>query len=391
PQCVPARKGQFDYYEESYEKSFQNFLKNRDILGEYGWMNFGDWFGESTYNWGNNEYDGTYTCILQFIRTGNTNYLDRGIELARHYSTIDFKAFPWGHKMRELMYVHCYGHVNQFFTKDDPRVQKIIGSTDYNIIAYESDGGGGHAFHPGAFYATCLTGDRFFFETAEKGCENQAVRYTSNFTFGIERGAGWPMINAVNAYLFTGNPFYLNAADLYFEAIYKQQNKETGCFDLRQDQHECNCPDKATHRGGKAFAVGILADGLIRYYEVTKKPEARDTVVRCADWLLDYSWNEEQHGFRYKTGCAKYANRGWYTILVIEPLAFAGDVTGNTRYHDFLIRTLGPELTKVTGTGRSAGKSFSMQFRQTPHALYYLQKRGITNLKMDETKNKATR
>lgn len=380
PPCNPVRKGEFEVYEKSFQKSFENLEIGRRTRGEYGWMNFGDWFGERIYNWGNNEYDGTYACFLHFIRSGNLSYFQRGIEMARHYSTVDFKTYPWDPKMRELMYLHCYAHVNCFFNEDDPRVQKVKGATKYPVFRWESDGSGGHAFQPGNFFAACLTGDRRFFEVAETACANQAKRYTPNFNFSIERAAGWPLINAVNAYLFTGNPYYLNAAELFFEVIESKQNKETGCFDLPQDQSECDCPDKKEHRGGKAFAVGILLHGLIRYYEVTKKPEVKNVIVRCSDWLLDYSWNEEKQGFRYKTGCPKYADSGWYAILVTEGIAFTGDVTGNKRYLDFLSRTLGPELERVSGTGRACGKEFSQRFRQIPHALYYLQKHDITNV-----------
>ncbi len=380
PPCNPAKAGEFDVYEKAFQTSFDNFEKGRQKRGEYGWMNFGDWFGERTWNWGNNEYDGTYVCLLHFIRSGKTEYLRRGIEFARHYSTVDFKAYPWDPKMRELMYIHCYGHVNYFFTEDDPRIQKIKNATEYGMFRWESDGSGGHAFQPGNFFAACMTGDRRIFEVAETACTNQAQRYTPNFNFSIERAAGWALTNAVNAYLFTGNPFYLNAADLYFEVIASKQDKETGCFNLPQDQSECNCPDKKEHRGGKAFAVGILMHGLIRYYEVTKNPEVRNVVVRCCDWLLDYSWNEEKHGFRYKTGCPKYANSGWYSILVTEGIGFSGDVTGDKRYLDFLVRTIGPELTNTSGTGLACGKEFDQRFRQIPHTLYYLQKHGYKNV-----------
>ncbi len=313
--CNPVRKGEFDRYEEAFQKSFENFEKGRQKRGEYGWMNFGDWFGESMYHWGNNEYDGAYVCFLHFIRSGNLDYFWRGLEMARHYSTVDFKAHPWDPKARERMCLHCFGHVNGFFDKNDPRIQLIKNATQYAVFDWETDDSGGHDFQPGLFFGACLTGDRRMFETAEAACFCQAQRYTSNFNFSIERAAGWPLINAVNAYQFTGNPFYLNAADLYFEVIKSKQDKETGCFNLPQDLLECDCPDKKLHRGGKAFAVGILLHGLIRYYEMTKLSEVRDVIVHCADWLLDYSWNEEKQGFRYKTGCPKYADSGKYSLL----------------------------------------------------------------------------
>ena len=156
----------------------------------------------------------------------------------------------------------------------------------------------------------------------------------------------------------------------------QQQNPQTGCFDLPQDQSECDCPDKKEHRGGKAFAVGILLHSLIRFDEACpaddpERKQAETVIVRAADWLLDSSWNEEKKGFRYKTGCPKYADSGSYSILTIEGIAYAGELTGNPRYLEFLNRTLPPELCKVSGSGPSAGNSSRRRIVRPPRAVLY--------------------
>ncbi|MDO5566516.1 MAG: hypothetical protein Q4G59_07650, partial [Planctomycetia bacterium] len=240
----PVKKGAFDAYEKAFETSFQQLQEGRVTRGEYGWMNFGDWFGERTWNWGDNEYDMSYTCALHFIRSGNVAYLKRGTEMAVHYATIDFKAYPWDPKMRELMYRHCAGHVNGFFDENDPRTAPLLKDPEWKA---ESDGGGGHAYQPGNYYIGCLTGDRRLCEVGQLASWNQAKRYTPKYNFGIERAAGWALNNAVYSYNFTGNPYFLNAADIYFEKILEKQNKETGCFDMHQNPRECDCPDKANH------------------------------------------------------------------------------------------------------------------------------------------------
>lgn len=376
PPVFPAQSGVFDIYEKAFETSFAELESGRITRGEFGWMNFGDWFGERTWNWGDNEYDLSYVCALHFIRTGNTAYLKRGTEMAVHYATIDFKAYPWDKKMRELMYRHCAGHVNGFFDETDRRTAPLLKDPEWKA---ESDGGGGHAYQPGNYYIGCLTGDKRLCDVARIASWNQAKRYTPKYNFGIERAAGWALNNAVYSYNFTRNPYFLNAAEIYFAKILEKQNRDTGCFDMRQNQRECDCPDKANHKGGKAFAVGILLHSLIRYNEVQPSKDIEDVIVRSANWLLDESWNEKAKGFRYKTGCAKYADTGWYTNLVTEGIGFAGQVTGNPRYIQFLKRTLGEEIAKTSGSGRGSGKKFSQMYRQMPHTFYYMQKAGITN------------
>ena len=378
PPVNPVREGKWNEYEEAVRKSFDQLEEGRQRRQEYGWMNFGDWFGERKHNWGNSEYDLPYVCALHFARSGNLDYLKRGIEIARHYATIDRKAWPWNPNERERQYTHCYGHVNYFFSDDDPRVQPLVGTMKYSMFRWESDGSGGHTFLPGEYYVACLTGDRYLWDAAFSSAWNQAEKYTPQYKFSIERSAGWSMKNAVYSYRFTNNPFFLNAARIYLETIIEKQNPITGCFDLPQDQSECDCPDKKEHRGGKAFAVGILLHSLIRFAETVPEEEqkqmTRQAIVRCADWLLDYSWNENKMGFRYKTGCPKYLDHGWYTILVTEGIAYAGEVTQNPRYAEFLLRTMPPHLKNTCGTGTGCGKSFSQMHRQTPHTLYWLQK-----------------
>ncbi|MBQ6617035.1 MAG: hypothetical protein IJH67_11780 [Thermoguttaceae bacterium] len=386
PPVSPATKGEFDGYEQAFRTSFENLEKGRRERGEYGWMSFGDWFGERVNNWGNNEYDLSYTCAMHFARTGDVTILQRGIEMAQHYMTVDFQKYPVNPNAKERMYLHTFGHVNGFFTPDDPRLEGLTGQATQVPYWFkaETDNGGGHDFQPGNFYIGVLTGDEELLSKAYTVCYAQAKWYTPRFSFGIERGAGWPLTNAVYAYRFTNNPFFLNAARIYFETIQSKQNPETGCFDLPQDQTECDCPDKKEHRGGKAFAVGVLLHGLARYYETepdpARKEQIKTVIVRCADWLLDCSWNEEKQGFRYKTGCPKYADSGWYSILVAEGLAYASEISGNPRYRDFLVRTLGKPIQNVSGTGKASGKDFSQKHRQTPHALYWLKKHGVTNL-----------
>lgn len=375
----PVRPGFFDGYENAFRKSWANHLAGREKRGEYGWMNFGDWFGERTNNWGNNEYDLSFLCALQFARSGNLDLLWRGVEMAQHYSTIDFKRYPWKQRDRDLIYEHCFGHVNWFFEAGDPRLTQLSEQLEEGTwwLRLESDGSGGHDAQTGNFFIGCLTGDPTLLDVAQTACTAQAKNMTPAFNFSIERSVGWAMVNACSAYHFTNDPLYLNAARLYFEKVLEKQNPETGCFDLPQDQTECDCPDKKEHRGGKAFAVGMLLHGLGRYYELEPDPARREQIktvmVRCSEWLLNCAWNEKKNGFRYKTGCPKYADHSWYAILVIDGLTQTSAITGDRKYVDFVVRTAGGTLEGVSSENRGSGKDFTQKFRQTPYALYWIE------------------
>ena len=171
------------------------------------------------------------------------------------------------------------------------------------------------------------------------------------------------------------------------EAVKKQQNPQTGCFDLPQDQSECDCPDKAEHRGGKPFATGVLMHGLIRYYEATGDPEVKDVLLKIVDWLMNTAWNPNVNGWRYKTGCPKYANGGSYSILTVEGITYASVLTGDPKYAQFVADTIGKSLRRRTGSGPGCGKTFTQLTRQTSHALYNIYKQlGITSTQVPEEK-----
>ncbi len=374
----PQRLDEFPRYAAAFRTSFANLERGRRERHEYGWMNYGDWFGERTWNWGNSEYDLQYVCAVHFARTGDLGAFWRGDQMARHNTTVDVVHYPWQTPMRELVYAHSVGHVGGFFQRDDSRITNRVYSMA-GFIDGARDSSGGHTFQGGNFLYGFLTGDRRYLEVAETVCWNQATTYTPNWTFGIERSCGWSLYNAMSAYESTLNPYYLNAAHIYLEKVYELQDDETGGWRMRQGPPECSCPD-APHVGGKAFATGVLLHGMMMVDRVTPDPQLKQSLVRGADWLLDYSWNEAKQGFRYKTGCPKYADHGWYTPLVTDGIAYAYEITKDDRYRDFLLRTLHIPIDKTTGSGPSSGKDFASHFRHLPHTLHFVKSWGVTSL-----------
>jgi hypothetical protein len=381
----PASANFFPEYDENFDASFKQLEEGRVKRGEYGWLNYGDWFGERKWNWGNNEYDLTYACAVQFARTGRLDYLERARQMVRHYTTVDILHWPSSMTVREPIYEHCCGHVGDYITKSAPVYQKL--GKNNAMLGGAHDGTGGHALHVGMYLMANLLGEPHYADVAFACSWNQSKRYTPNYRFTIERTVGWSIINNMYAYSVTNNPYFLNACKIFFEAVKKQQNPQTGCFDLPQDQSECDCPDKAEHRGGKPFATGVLMHGLIRYYEATGDPEVKDVLLKIVDWLMNTAWNPNVNGWRYKTGCPKYANGGSYSILTVEGITYASVLTGDPKYAQFVADTIGKSLRRRTGSGPGSGKTFTQLTRQTSHALYNIYKQlGITSTQVPEEK-----
>lgn len=367
-------RGKWEQYERFFESGFQKSLADRRQQRTYGWMHFGDWFGERVINYGNSEYDMAWALAVQWMRSGDRRYFLRGLEMARHVSSVDTLHGPGAANLNGLVYEHSFNHVGTPLKPDELRAlnpgDKLLedylelygGSMLHGAIDRQ-----GHIFEEGNWMYAALTGDRFLRDVAERVCTNQAEKLTPRFDFSIERTAAWPLTNAVTAYRFTSNPYYLNAARLIMERVAERQDPATGGWPHWPPLNETD--DVPTY-GGKAFAVGVLSFGILRYLdeEPQERPEVRQMIVRGADWLMNESWVPGQ-GFRYITNCAKYRNagrRGATCLLNAEIVAAAYEFTHEPRYAAFWREMVGQILE---GGGSGNGKSFTQETRQTAFAL----------------------
>jgi hypothetical protein len=374
--------GTWDEYERYYEKSFEKFATDRRQQRTYGWMHFGDWFGERGMNYGNSEYDTAWSTAVQWMRTGARRYFLRGLEMARHVSSVDTLHGPGAADLNGLVYEHSFNHVGtpltpeqlMAFNPDDRRLAAYLEEYGRNLLHGAIDRQG-HVFEEGNWIYAALTGDRFLRDVAERVCTNQAEKLTPRFDFTIERTAAWPLINAVAAYRFTSNPYYLNAARLMIERVRERQDPATGGWPHWPPLSET---DNVPTFGGKAFAVGVLSFGILRYLdeEPLDRPEVRQMIVRGADWLMNESWMPGQ-GFRYITNCAKYRNAGRpgsFCQLNAEIVAAAYEFTHEPRYAAFWREMMSRILQ---GSTSGMGKDFTQSTRQTAFALDRAARLGI--------------
>ncbi len=379
----PRQAGLFDAYEKMAADGLAQLEKNRRTKHEYGWMNFGDWHGERHFNWGNHEYDMMGALALQFIRTGEPQWLRWADDCARHSTSIDTVHYPWQDRMAGRVYAHSIGHVGGFFDMTDPRfraIGNVFGLADPtrpNQFITGAIDPGGHIFQPGNFRVGFLTGERRYREVAELVCGAQATYMTRDFDFGIERAAGWPLMNAVAAFEATGAPFFLHAAQLYAAKITGKQT-ERGDWGLRHGPPECL--HQPSHPGGKAFAAGVLLNGLMLFDTIAPSAGIKQCIVRNAHWLEKYAWNHATHSFRYLDTCptfAKGGSNGGTDLLVSSGLAYACTLDRDPALRALLLDS----LSRALQTSSKAGKDYIQDIRQTPHALAILHRQlGVTAL-----------
>lgn len=377
----PQTKGLWDSHEAMFARGFANHLKDRERRRTYGWMHWGDWFGERVLNYGNNEYDLNWAMGVQWMRTGHRAYFQRGLEMARHYTTVDTVHGRPSDRHRALCWTHCFNHVGTAqkvedlrFPKDDKDAETYLERFRWGLRGGMDPQG--HIYQPGNWLYAALTGEQWFRDVAERVCMHQATHLTPRFNFSIERSGGWPLINASMAYAFSGNPYYLNAARLMIERCLQREDPESGGWPHHPPSSETGGKRVL---GGKAFAVGILTHGILRYLEQEPRdrPEVRRMLVRGADWLMNEAWVPGK-GFKYITNAPNWedrGSRGMTCLLNAEVIAFAYEQTRDVKYLDFW-KTMMAGLMPTMSNGM--GKSYTQQTRQTIDGLDRVRHFGLT-------------
>jgi hypothetical protein len=375
--ALPAAGPQWAEFEAWFQRNFERYEQNCAANRSLGMMHYGDWFGERGLNYGNNEYDLPWGLAVQWMRTGHRAYFDRGLAMALHYSSIDTLHGRAAQTARGLCWEHSFNHVGtprepeELLSLGDRQVQDYLELYGKSMLRGAIDPQG-HIYQEGNWIYAALTGDRFPYDVSQRVCRHQASRLTVNYDFGIERSGGWPLINAAGAYRHSGDPFYLNAARIMIQRCLERQDPQTGGW---LHQPPLSETDGEKTLGGKAFAVGILSNGILRYLDVepVDRPDVRRMVVRGADWLMQEAWNPEK-GFRYISNCAKYrdtGDRGVTCLLNAELAAAAYEFTGEQKYADFCRELIRDQFS---GTQNGMGKTFAMSIRQTVFGLDRLQR-----------------
>ena len=76
-------------YEELADIAIRSFYDDQQHYRAFGQVNFGDWYGESGWSWGNNEYDPAYVGYTEFLRGGDPSWAVWAADSARHLADVD--------------------------------------------------------------------------------------------------------------------------------------------------------------------------------------------------------------------------------------------------------------------------------------------------------------
>jgi len=368
---TPTSENEFPWYERRFEKSVERTLvSHRERYREYGMMNFGDWYGERRYNWGNMEYDTPFVLLAQYLRRGDAALFEFAQQAARHNMDVDTIHHHADPTYVGAVYAHCIGHTGWYYP--------------YGFRPPATPRGGcspGHTWNRGTFLYHFLTGDPRARETALDVSNHIAEYRTRNYTIAnhASRDHSWPILACLTAYEVTHDPFYINGAKIIADKVIEGQDPVTGSW-LYPAGYSDVMPQKL---GGYAWCVGLLLNSLNWYRQHLAEPTeieaAKTCMIRAADWLIASEWMPKAEGFR-STSCPSFNQRtrpGSSTWSVSPGLVVVAKMTGDNKYRDYALRAYRHTLDRVDGMGKSLTQNLCM----TLHMLYDLKQMGITRFR----------
>lgn len=353
---LPNKKpSPYPQYEKWVDGALTAYGEDREESRAYGMLNFGDWFGERTYNWGNMEYDTPWCFLQEYLRGGDPQFYTYAQEAIRHL--IDVDTCHYGPQTGE-QYTHCVGHVGSYYP-DGYRERAI----------FKGNWKPSHTWVEGPFLYHLLSGEPRALEGAMKTCELLVGNILNDYDFTNCRNSGWHLIHLAAAYKTTGRRVYLNAARIIVDRVLERQRNSGGWDRLMVPGH-CYC-HPPRHMGNAGFMVGILMVGLKRYHEATGEKRVADAIVNAADYCINSMWVNKTKSFHY-TSCPESSIGAGADMRILKGVAYAYGFSKKKHFKDILTAGIKTALGRPPKAHRGIGKGISSPMRGAPQVLVNL-------------------
>lgn len=349
----------FDEYDRKMRQAVKDHLAFKKLQREFGFLNYGDWFGERNRNWGNNEYDLAYGMFVHFIRTGNRDAARLASAAAQHQADVDIvHAYP------DPYYIganaqHGIGHTGINYQ----RVKQATWTHLYDV-SYSAENG--HTWSRGMVNEWAFNGNARVMSSALKLGEHICNFMAPNFKdLGThERSAGWSLTAIMGLYDTVNDPAYLKAGKHIADIAMNQQNFEKGGAWPHVMPRDHAGGQKDTF-GNCPYLIGVLLEGLGRYHAATGDPRAAKSIIAGASWLVK-AWSPEEQAWPYGVswdGKAYNAGSPGLNLLIAPAVIYAGNLSGDTRMFDIASSVMNSATFKGMD---AAGKALSLDMATVP-------------------------
>ncbi len=232
----------FPYWEVMRETGMREWVRAMPT----GSRHYGDAYMGGPYKgknaYVNLEYDVHYNFLMEYLRTGQTWYVDAAEAMARHQADIDtdhFTGQPWKHSPQHTTTEAEFGHI----------------------------------FIRGLLLHYALTGEMRSLDVAREIGDWMAPRMAKGEGTGNERQIGWSLYAVTGLYDVTRDPKYLDACVSMCERLISGQ-AATGQFkNIRWDNRI-------------AFFNGIAMNGMRMVHECGGDATLAEGILRVADRTL---------------------------------------------------------------------------------------------------------
>ena len=344
----------FEPYESWVEAARSAYAKDRVESRAYGMLNFGDWYGERSYNWGNMEYDTPWCFLQEYLRGGHEDFFTWADQAARHLVDVD-TCHVGESGLLHNQYLHSVGHVGNYYPDGYRETAIFTGRTSVS-----------HTWVEGLFLHHLLTGDPRSQVAASKTCDSLVGEMVNNYDFTNCRNSGWHLIHLSAAYRATGRRVFLNAARIIVDRVLERQRSSGGWDRLMVPGH-CHC-DPPRHTGNAGFMVSILMVGLKRYHEVTEDQRVADAIVAAADYCIDRMWVPAGSAFHY-TCCPESRVSASADMRILKGVAAAYGFTGEDRFKNVLLAGIETAIGNPPRASRGIGKGICSPMRGAPQVI----------------------
>lgn len=372
-------------YERMVDHACGEWLRERERFRQYGFLNFGDWYGESGWSWGNNEYDPPFAHYQEFLRGGRADWAVLAAEAVRHLVDVDTCNFSSDPAQVGGQYGHMPGHAGGYLPA---YFRSKVGCS----CMFHS-----HAWVEGAALHYLLTGDESVRETLlrtgqwmltgrARGVIGGGVagerKGLDAYDYGQLRDAAWHLIHLCAFARWTDDPRFMNAAHLVAERLLERRTPGGGWERLLGEGHCFAGPPRT--RGEASFMVGVCLSALRRYHELTGDERVAAAIVDGARWLVERTYDRGVRQFRYTSSPSRGPGSPAHTGQVIEGLVYALSLRADAELAGIVRRglaNLGAERRAAAplplgapgaSASRGVGPSLSHETRYVPTMLAYL-------------------
>ena len=318
------------------------FFHRREIIDEYGWRNFGEFYADheavghqgehplvSHYN---NQYDGIWGCLMQFLCSGNPNWFILADQLCMHVKDIDIY-----HTDQDRIEYNCglFWHTEHYI--DAATATHRCFSKQHLSQRDKAHYGGGpspsHNYGSGLVLHYFLTGEPSSMEAAKElaqfivnnldheqsvvfrlkkhlksvrnrltNLEQKNERVQVNKVYGFDgpgRASGNALTTLLDAFVLTGDAFYLTKA----ECLIKQ------CIHPDDDIEKRDLLD-TENRWMYTVFLQALGKYLVIKTDQNQHDEkyhyARDVLLHYAQWMV-----QNEYPYLDKPEKLEFPNETW--------------------------------------------------------------------------------